>query len=170
MFKIATYDGLCNCTKIYINDKLRSIADPFDIGQYVWQPFVDVADNFYESITLGGSMHTKRNPTIERVSSPTEISAGIGGVGGVAPARRRCRTCDLSKMELPRWASWRRIQQIRASTGIRRRYFFRGRGISSARVCGSTTVDERHQVSQHVRERRLQTARKKVSNRSRGAL
>jgi hypothetical protein len=33
-FKVlASYDGLCNCTKIYINDKLRGIADPFDIGR-----------------------------------------------------------------------------------------------------------------------------------------
>ena len=37
-FKIlASYDGLCNVTKIYVNDKLRGIADPFDMGQYVFQ-------------------------------------------------------------------------------------------------------------------------------------
>ena len=41
VFKIlATYDGLCNCTKIYINDKLRGIADPFDIGNKSGNPFV----------------------------------------------------------------------------------------------------------------------------------
>lgn len=97
VFKIlATYDGLCNCTKIYINDKLRGIADPFDIGQYVWQPFVDVADNFYESITLGGAMHS-RNVTPPRTLVPgsEEINAGTGGVGGVEPGLEAAQAANL---------------------------------------------------------------------------
>ena len=97
VFKIlATYDGLCNCTKIYINDKLRGIADPFDIGQYVWQPFVDVADNFYESITIGGSMHTRNaTPPSNVFPDPLEMLAGIGGVGGVAPGLEAAQASNL---------------------------------------------------------------------------
>lgn len=81
-FKIlASYDGLCNVTKIYINDKLRGIADPFDMGQYVFQPFVDVSDNLFESITLGHSRHS-RGSAQGIVDVPPEATGGeVGGLG-----------------------------------------------------------------------------------------
>ena len=81
---LATYDGLCNCTKVYINDKLRGIADPFDVGQYVFQPFADVADNFFDSITLGHSIHSRNiTPPVAFFPKAGDISAGTGGRGGI---------------------------------------------------------------------------------------
>ncbi len=59
-FKIlCTYDGASNTTKIYINDKLRGIADPFVMGQFNFQPFHNVSGNLHEKITLGDSIHTE---------------------------------------------------------------------------------------------------------------
>ena len=53
-----------------VNDKLRGIADPFDMGQYVFQPFENVAGNLRESITLGASKHslTPVNPARVAIS------------------------------------------------------------------------------------------------------
>ena len=70
------HDGLCNCTKIYINDKLRGIADPFDIGQYVWQPFPNITGNLYESITIGTSHHIRRGSP----PGPDFENSTVGGV------------------------------------------------------------------------------------------
>ena len=102
VFKVlATYDGLCNCTKIYsefllifvrairmtscfltVNDKLRGIADPFDIGQYVFQPFENVAGNLRESITLGASKHSDLPVPPAPVYPPAAaVLAGTGGIG-----------------------------------------------------------------------------------------
>lgn len=128
-FKIlASYDGICNVTKIYINDKLRGIANPFDMGQYVWQPFgafsflplflqstsasgvflrvlrflvfaVNVSNNFFESITLGHSLHSRRAvPTASAAPDAATIAGGTGGVGSqnvsVPPGNLYIRTGD----------------------------------------------------------------------------
>jgi len=59
-FKVlCTYDGVSNTTKIYINDKLRGIADPHVMGQFVFQPFYNVSGNLHEKITLGNSIHSE---------------------------------------------------------------------------------------------------------------
>ena len=82
-FKIlASYDGLCNVTKIYINDKLRGIADPFDMGQYVFQPFANVSDNLFESITLGHSLHSRRSVGISNDGAAASgTTTQVGGLG-----------------------------------------------------------------------------------------
>ncbi|EEH51064.1 uncharacterized protein MICPUCDRAFT_54765 [Micromonas pusilla CCMP1545] len=84
VFKVlASYDGLCNCTKIYINDKLRGIADPFDIGQYVFQPFANVSDNLFESVTLGHALHSRGGvPTATTYPTAEEVLAATGGTSG----------------------------------------------------------------------------------------
>ena len=75
--------GLCNCTKIYINDKLRGIADPFDIGQYVFQPFANVSDNLFESVTLGHALHSRGGvPTATTYPTAEEVLAATGGTSG----------------------------------------------------------------------------------------
>lgn len=59
-FKIlCTYDGASNTTKIYINDKLRGIADPYVMGQFNFQPFYNVSGNLHEKITLGDCVHNQ---------------------------------------------------------------------------------------------------------------
>lgn len=59
-FKVlCTYDGISNTTKIYINDKLRGIADPHVMGQFVFQPFFNASGNLHEKITLGNSVHSE---------------------------------------------------------------------------------------------------------------
>lgn len=79
-FKIlASYDGICNVTKIYINDKLRGIADPFDMGQFVFQPFVG-EENLFESITLGDSRH-RRESVQGIVDVPPDAGGPVGGLG-----------------------------------------------------------------------------------------
>lgn len=99
---LASYDGLCNVTKIYVNDKLRGIADPFDMGQYVWQPFVNVSDNSFESITLGHSLHSRRSVGTANVApDAATIAGGTGGEGngnlsGVPPGNLYTRTGDWS--------------------------------------------------------------------------
>lgn len=68
--------------KIYVNDKLRGIADPFDIGQYVFQPFENVAGNLRESITLGASKHSDLPVPPAPVYPPAAaVLAGTGGIG-----------------------------------------------------------------------------------------
>ena len=55
-----------------------------------------MADNFYESITLGGSKHS-RNVTPPRNDIPGsgEIFAGNGGVGGVEPGLEAAQASNL---------------------------------------------------------------------------
>ena len=67
-----------------VNDKLRGIADPFDMGQYVFQPFENVAGNLRESITLGASKHslTPVNPALQ-YPDPSAVQAGTGGIGSL---------------------------------------------------------------------------------------
>ena len=58
------------------------IADPFDIGQYVFQPFENVAGNLRESITLGASKHSDLPVPPAPVYPPAAaVNAGTGGIG-----------------------------------------------------------------------------------------
>jgi len=101
-FKIlASYDGLCNVTKVYVNDKLRGIANPFDIGQFVWQPFINVSNNLFESITLGHSLHSRRSVgTAAAFPNAATMAGGAGGIGAsnlsAPPGNLYIRTGDLS--------------------------------------------------------------------------
>lgn len=74
-FKVlCTYDGVSNTTKIYINDKLRGIADPYVMGQYVFQPFYNVTGNLHETITIGNSFHEE---------SSNRFSGGVSTINEV---------------------------------------------------------------------------------------
>ena len=110
---LATYDGLCNCTKIYINDKLRGIADPFDVGQYVWQPFPDVANNFFDSITLGHSVHSRNiTPPAGVFPTPASVESGTGGRGGIDAGLAEAEAATLSVARF----SWRKTGPSRRGT------------------------------------------------------
>jgi hypothetical protein len=72
-FKVlCTYDGISNSTKIYINDKLRGIADPYLMGQYVFQPFYNISGNLHEKITLGDGVHQDHTTRYANVSEYLE--------------------------------------------------------------------------------------------------
>ena len=87
---------MCNCTKIYINDKLRGIADPFDVGQYVWQPFPNVANNFFDSITLGHSVHSRNiTPPAGVFPTPASVESGTGGRGGIDAGLAEAEAANL---------------------------------------------------------------------------
>jgi len=74
-FKVlCTYDGVSNTTKIYINDKLRGIADPYVMGQFVFQPFYNVTGNLHETITIGNSFHEE---------SSNRFSGGVSTINEV---------------------------------------------------------------------------------------
>ena len=76
-FKIlCTYDGISNATKIYINDKLRGIADPRMMGQFKFKPFYNITGNLHEKVTLGNSIHSDgANEFAEDLSTLAEMYA-----------------------------------------------------------------------------------------------
>ena len=59
-----------------VNDKLRGIADPFDMGQYVFQPFENVAGNYARALRRA-SKHslTPVNPALQ-YPDPSAVQAG----------------------------------------------------------------------------------------------
>ena len=137
---LATYDGLCNCTKVYINDKLRGIADPFDVGQHAFQPFADVADNFFDSITIGHSIHSRNiTPTADFFPNAGDISAGTGGRGRIDTdtAETEAAICTCHRIISRRIGasqqrgSLRRIRRTQySSEETRRKFIFPGRATS----------------------------------------
>jgi hypothetical protein len=101
-FKVlCTYDGVSNTTKIYINDKLRGIADPFVMGQFLFRPFHNVSGNLHEKITIGNSMHSAASATntLTDFQGVHETSNGTPDTrDGTLPAIGQFATYDASPL------------------------------------------------------------------------
>jgi hypothetical protein len=53
-FKVlVTFDNVCQCVKLYVNDKLRGVGDPAAFARFGWPRFANVTGNLHEEITLG---------------------------------------------------------------------------------------------------------------------
>ena len=53
-FKVlVTFDNVCQCAKLYVNDKLHGVGDPAAFARFGWPRFANVTGNLHEEITLG---------------------------------------------------------------------------------------------------------------------
>lgn len=101
-FKVlATFDNVCQCVKLYVNDKLRGIGDPAQFARFGWPRFANVTGNTHEKVTLGAAWHATGGGT-QGTTSPA-VSALLsalqsGGVGStpLSAAQTAARLQDIS--------------------------------------------------------------------------
>ncbi len=114
IFKVlVTFDNVCQCVKLYVNDKLHGIGDPAAFSRFGWPRFANVTGNLHEEITLGAAWHAPNKPQSAAAGGDSKagalLSALRGATGGgatLAAAQTAGKWQDISIPTFGSYATW----------------------------------------------------------------
>ena len=114
-FKVlVTFDNVCQCVKLYVNDKLRGVGDPAAFARFGWPRFANVTGNLHEDITLGAAWHGPFSSTgapgavkgalLNGLRSP--FGGGLGSSASLAAVQTAAKWQDISIPSFGGYAVW----------------------------------------------------------------
>jgi hypothetical protein len=115
-FKVlVTFDNVCQCVKLYVNDKLHGIGDPAAFARFGWPRFANVTGNLHEDITLGAAWHgpyarngaspgAAKGALLNALRSP--FGGGLGGSASLSAVQTAAKWQDISIPSFGGYAMW----------------------------------------------------------------